>query len=156
MVCLLDVMNSKPCSMRLLYNKEMSGLMQVFFVADHLLKRYVPKVHKHFEKEHVHISMFAPQWLGTVYTNSFPFDLVTRVWDIFLVEGWKIVYRVMLAILRNFEKKLLGMNFEEIMKFLRLLPQMIDGSEIIKNALKIRLSNKRISALDRKFKQEQK
>eukprot|EP00567_Pseudictyota_dubia_P009097 CAMPEP_0197462010 /NCGR_PEP_ID=MMETSP1175-20131217/57988_1 /TAXON_ID=1003142 /ORGANISM="Triceratium dubium, Strain CCMP147" /LENGTH=46 /DNA_ID= /DNA_START= /DNA_END= /DNA_ORIENTATION= len=43
--------------------------------------------------------MYATQWLLTLYASSFPFDLVTRVWDCFLAEGWKIVFRVMLAIL---------------------------------------------------------
>jgi hypothetical protein len=43
------------------------------------------------------------QWFMTVYSNSFPFDLVTRVWDIFWYEGWKIMYRVALALLKAHE-----------------------------------------------------
>jgi hypothetical protein len=39
----------------------------------------------------------------TMFCRGFSFDLVTRVWDIYLAEGsFKIVYRVSLAILKVF------------------------------------------------------
>jgi Rab-GTPase-TBC domain len=35
-----------------------------------------------------------------MYCRGFSFDLVTRVWDIFFSEGYKIVYRVALALVK--------------------------------------------------------
>ena len=35
-----------------------------------------------------------------MYCRGFSFDLVTRVWDIFFNEGYKIVYRVALALVK--------------------------------------------------------
>lgn len=34
----------------------------------------------------------------TVFTSNFPFDVATRVWDVFLAEGWTAVYRVAVAL----------------------------------------------------------
>lgn len=39
-------------------------------------------------------------WVMTLFTRDFSFDLCTRVWEIFLNEGFKIVYRVALALLQ--------------------------------------------------------
>jgi hypothetical protein len=36
----------------------------------------------------------------TMFTRGFSFDLAGRVWEIFLSEGSKIVFRVALAILK--------------------------------------------------------
>jgi len=43
------------------------------------------------------------------------------------------------------------MNFEAIMKFLRYMPKLADGPEIIERALKIRLRMRRIALLEKQF-----
>lgn len=43
---------------------------------------------------------YATEWLLTMYCRGFSFDLVTRVWDVFFSEGYKIVYRVALALVK--------------------------------------------------------
>jgi hypothetical protein len=45
---------------------------------------------------------------------SFPFDLVTRAWDIFLAEGWKAVFRVAIAFLKLHESALLEIDSDEV------------------------------------------
>ena len=58
------------------------------------------KLWTHLEGQGLHPSMFATEWFLTLFCRSFPFDLVTRVWDIFWLEGFKIVYRVAIALLK--------------------------------------------------------
>lgn len=68
----------------------------------------------------------------TMFCRGFPFDLVTRVWDIFLFEGYKIVYRVALALLKVVKVKLLSANFEGILEILRDINKHSDADNIIK------------------------
>ena len=75
----------------------------------------------------------------TVYTSSFKFDLVTRVWDCFLVEGWKATYRVMLSLLQYHQNTLLSLSFEEILAFFREISEKTDGAIIVDEAMKIPL-----------------
>merc|ERR1712032_650923 len=124
---LVAIMNENPCKMRGLFGEGMKETHKVLHVADKLITQFVPRLSKHFEKENIHITMFATQWLLTQYTSSFNFDLVTRVWDIFLGEGWKITYRVMLALLQQHQSQLLKMQFEEILAFFRELPDRVNG-----------------------------
>ena len=68
----------------------------------------------------------------TMFCRGFPFDLVTRVWDIYLFEGYKIVYRVGLALLKLVEGKLLSTNFEGILEILRDINKYSDADRIVK------------------------
>ncbi|KAL3902424.1 MAG: hypothetical protein SGILL_010829 [Bacillariaceae sp.] len=98
--------------------------------------------------------MYATQWLLTQYTSSFHFDLVFRVWDSFLGEGWKIIYRVMLALLQKHQSQLLKMSFEEILAFFRELPDLVEGYQIMDIALKIPLRRKVIARYENEWDQQ--
>lgn len=117
---------------------------KVLHVAERLIHQHLPKLAKHFDRENVHVTMYATQWLLTQYTSSFKFDLVTRVWDTFLCEGWKAIYRVMLALLQQWQSQLLKMSFEEILSFFRDLPEKVNGQSIMETAFRIPLKTRHI------------
>jgi len=50
-------------------------------------------------------AMYCAQWFMTLFSYSLPFGVVTRVWDAFLKESFKIIFRVGLAILKKAEGK---------------------------------------------------
>ena len=144
-------MNDKPCRMRGLFGEGMQETHQVLYIAEKLTHQFLPKLAKHLEKESVHITMYATQWLLTLYTSSFEFDLVTRVWDCFLAEGWKIVYRVMLALLQHSQSALMTLSFEDILAFVRELPDLINGSQIMDIALKIPLRQRHLEKYEKEW-----
>ena len=150
---LVAIMNDDPYSIRDLFTKDMSGSLETLFVADRLVQKLLPDLHQHLENEGINISMFATQWLMTIFSSSFPFDLVSRVWDSFLVEGWKVVYRVFIAILGSCEQELLNLSFEHILTFLRdKLPSKVDGQAILAASLEVRLRSKHIRKYTKKFR----
>jgi len=148
---LVSAMSDKPCSMRGLFGEGMRETHKVLHVAEKLIYHYNSRLARHFEKEHIHVTMYATQWLLTQYTSSFKFDLVFRIWDAFLGEGWKIIYRVMLALLQKYQSQLLKMTFEEILTFFRELPDRVDCVQIMDLALKIPLRKKVIAKYEREW-----
>lgn len=148
-------MNEKPCEMRGLFGEGMKETHKVLHVAEKLIHHYLPKLGKHFDNEHIHVTMYATQWLMTQYTSSFKFDLVFRVWDCFLGEGWKIIYRVMLALLAQYQTQLLKMSFEEILTFFRELPDKVDGNATVGRAMKIRLRRRVIRKYESEYAKQQ-
>ena len=141
---LVVVMNEEPYKLRELFGEDMAGTHEVLYIAEKLMAQFLPKLSKHMEAESIHVSMFVTQWLLTVYTSTFPFDLVARVWDCFLVEGWKVVYRVMLSLLAEASKDILDMPFELILGYFRDFPSKVDGQAILAGSLKINLKRKHI------------
>ena len=149
------IMHSKPCQMHGMFGEHMSETHKVLYVAEQLIQQFLPKLHKHLDREHVHITMFATQWLLTQYTSSFPFDLVTRIWDCFLVEGWKVTYRIMLALLVQCQAKLLKMSFEDILAFFRTMPEAVEGAATMDAALKIPLRTAHIRKYELEWEAQQ-
>lgn len=152
---LVKVMNSGPCRMRGLFLDGMSEAHQVLYVAERLIEKFLPRLHRHFVKENIHITMFATQWLLTMFTSSFPFDVVTRVWDSFLLEGWKVSYRVMLALLEKEQSKLLKMNFEVMMNHFKEIPYRVTVNDLFESAFKIKLKSGQVNKYAREWEQKQ-
>jgi hypothetical protein len=152
---IVAVMYNKPCEMRGLFGEGMQETHKVLFVAEKLIHQFLPKLWKHLEREHIHITMFATQWLLTQYTSSFKFDLVTRAWDCFIAEGWKVTYRVMLSLLTQWQASLLKMTFEDILAFFRELPNRVEGATVIDAAMKIPLKQSHIKKYEKEYAAQQ-
>ena len=145
------VMNQPPCKMRGLFGSGMAEAREVLFIAEKLISQFLPKLASHLEKENIHITMYATQWLLTLYSSTFPFDLVTRIWDCFLLEGWKIAYRVMLAILALSEQHLLGMKFEEVLGYLKEVSNKWHSERIMQAAFSIPLKTKHLEKWKKEY-----
>jgi len=62
----------------------------------------------------------------TALAHSFPFQLVARLWDAFLFEGWKPVFRFSLSILQQFQREIeTSSSFEEALSILGDIPDMV-------------------------------
>lgn len=82
---------------------------------DKLIAKHLSKLSDHFRSlgimnevyctEVVSLFYVDMQWFMCVFTRTFPYDIVVRIWDIFLAEGWPIVYQATLEILRLLESE---------------------------------------------------
>lgn len=90
----------------------------------------------------------------TIYTSTFPFELVSRVWDSFLAEGWKIVYKVLIALLKHaqIDGSLLKCNMEQILTYLRSFQSEIDADEILALAEQVPLKQRHIQRYASEFR----
>ncbi len=52
-------------------------------------------------------SMVTLQWFTTLFSYSFNFDVLQRLWDLFFIKGSKILFRISLAIFHLMEDELL-------------------------------------------------
>ncbi|KAL9183787.1 hypothetical protein ACHAXT_004643 [Thalassiosira profunda] len=154
---LVAIMDKTPWEMRNMFSEGMSGVHEALHVTERLMRKFLPKLYRHLANEHIDVSMFATQWFVTVYASTFRFDLVACVWDSFLVEGWKVVYRAMLALLQHAQKDLLELDMEGILTFMRDdLPANIDGPSIIRASLNIPLRQKHIQKYAKEWRAKQK
>lgn len=64
-----------------------------------LLKKTSPSVYRHLLKHKVEPLLYMTDWFLCAMTRTLPWDTLLRVWDCFLCEGIKIVFKVALVIL---------------------------------------------------------
>jgi hypothetical protein len=151
---LVGLLDGPKYSLSGMYAPGLPRFSEVMHIFNILCREAVPKLAAHFDAFGVDHAMYASQWFMTLFSYSFPFDVVMRVWDMFLFEGWKVVYRVALAVLKLSEKDLLLMDFEELMPALKSLSTKYSPNVIIRQSLAIPLSRRRIEQLSEAYRSE--
>ncbi|XP_076315442.1 uncharacterized protein LOC143227975 [Tachypleus tridentatus] len=73
-----------------------------------LLKEKLPKLHNHLESNDIEISTITLNWFLAVFFDAVPFEVLLRVWDCFLLEGPKVLFRFTLAVLKMQEDAILA------------------------------------------------
>ncbi|KAJ7871591.1 rab-GTPase-TBC domain-containing protein [Mycena leptocephala] len=71
------------------------------------VKEYTPKLHAHLADLGVDLPAICFSWFLSLFTDCLPVETLFRVWDVFLVDGLDVLFRVALAILRSNEAELL-------------------------------------------------
>eukprot|EP00931_Biecheleriopsis_adriatica_P080713 TRINITY_DN54058_c0_g1_i1.p1 TRINITY_DN54058_c0_g1~~TRINITY_DN54058_c0_g1_i1.p1 ORF type:complete len:349 (+),score=74.37 TRINITY_DN54058_c0_g1_i1:140-1048(+) len=143
----------------LLDNYRMAGLFmpnlpllnKYFFQLTKLLEMHMPQLYNHLVEQGVEPTMYASQWFMTVCIYNFPFSTVVRVWDIFLAEGVKIIFRIALALLKLNQEDLLNQSFEQILQTLKQAPSAVETEKLIHVALSIKLSSKTLKDIESEF-----
>ena len=88
--------------------------------------------------------MYATQWFITIFALNLPADILARVWDLFIFKGMKIIYKIIIALLKINEELLLSLIFDEIMEKIKSLYNEIEKEVLIKTALSIKITNKNL------------
>ena len=70
-----------------------------------LLKRYLPRLNKHFDKMGFKTEIYLLKWMLDVFIGAVPVSLLLRIWDIFLLEGEKILSSFAFCIVKMHERK---------------------------------------------------
>ena len=123
-----------------IFKEPLTRVKRLLEVFGTLIESQLPELAEHLRKIDLHPQTYATQWFMTVYLYSFPFDVVARVWDVFLAEGWTFIVRVALAILQIGQSQMLQQHdLENCMKYLKALPLQIDPETLIRVALEIRV-----------------
>ncbi|TPP58471.1 hypothetical protein FGIG_03311 [Fasciola gigantica] len=72
-----------------------------------LLASKLPKLSEHIRNMEIDISAITLNWFLAVFYDSVPFETLIRIWDVFLLEGSKCLFRFALALLKRNEDMLL-------------------------------------------------
>lgn len=96
-------------------------------------------------------TMYLSQWFMTVFALNFPFECIVRIWDIFMIEGRKTLYRVALAMFKINEKALLQQEVEGIFSCMRSFQENINPDQLIKVALSFKFSKKLIEKIEKEY-----
>ncbi|XP_037974715.2 TBC1 domain family member whacked [Plutella xylostella] len=81
------------------YNPGLEVLQRDGDILQALLKRTCPAAQRHLARHRVEPVAYCTEWLLCALTRTLPWDSLLRVWDCFLCEGVKVLFKVSLVIL---------------------------------------------------------
>ncbi|XP_078070086.1 TBC1 domain family member 2A isoform X2 [Mustelus asterias] len=92
------------------YSKTLTGSQADQRVFKDLLSEKLPRLMSHFDLYNVDLSYITFNWFLVVFVDSLQSNILLRVWDAFLYEGTKVIFRYALAIFKYNEEELLNLS----------------------------------------------
>lgn len=81
------------------YSPDMEIVQRDGLILQALLKRVCPAAYKHLKKVNAEPMFYCTEWFLCAFTRTLPWDSLLRIWDIFLCEGVKVLFKTALVIL---------------------------------------------------------
>ncbi|XP_028271333.1 TBC1 domain family member 2A-like isoform X2 [Parambassis ranga] len=96
------------------------------------LAEKLPRLAAHFEDHGIDVSLITFNWFLVVFVESLPSDILLPLWDAFLYEGTKVMFRYALALFKYKEDDILKIHDSvEIYQYLRFFTKTIsDGRRL--------------------------
>ncbi|XP_041966504.1 TBC1 domain family member 2B [Alosa sapidissima] len=108
------------------YTKTLLGSQVDQRVFKDLMCEKLPRLHAHFEHYKVDFSLITFNWFLVVFVDSVVSDILFKIWDSFLYEGPKIIFRFALALFKYKEEEFLKLQDSmAIFKYLRYFTRTI-------------------------------
>ncbi|KAG1683112.1 USP6 N-terminal-like protein [Nymphon striatum] len=85
-----------------------------------ILSKFLPKVRKHLDKNDIQSSLYTLKWFFQCFLDRVPFTLTLRLWDVYILEGEKILTAMSYTLLKLHKKTLLRYNMEDLVEFLQI------------------------------------
>ncbi|KAJ8249394.1 hypothetical protein GJAV_G00234330 [Gymnothorax javanicus] len=86
---------------------------------DLILSKLLPKLKRHLDKEQMFTGIYTTKWFLQCFIDRTPFTLTLRLWDIYILEGEKILTAMAYTILKLHKKHLLKLPLEDLREFLQ-------------------------------------
>ena len=108
-----------------LFHKELANLKKYFYVFERIIDILLPELYNYLKINNIKVSFFISPWFITLFTDTYlniknrgnP-KVLMRIWDLFLFSGCKSILKVGIALLKNYEHKIMSLTFEELLRFL--------------------------------------
>uniref|UniRef100_A0AAQ4S9I0 USP6 N-terminal-like protein n=2 Tax=Gasterosteus aculeatus aculeatus TaxID=481459 RepID=A0AAQ4S9I0_GASAC len=84
-----------------------------------ILSKMLPKLKKHMDKEQMTTGIYTTKWFLQCFIDRTPITLTLRLWDIYILEGEKILTAMAYTTLKLHKKRLQKMPLEDLREFLQ-------------------------------------
>ncbi|CAH1774714.1 unnamed protein product, partial [Owenia fusiformis] len=127
LVCIVEVLMPVDYFSRTLIAAQVDQRVLKELIADKL-----PKLASHLEHKEVDLSLFTFNWFLTVFVDNIPVEMFLRIWDAFLYEGSKVLFRFALAFFKYKEDEILQLHDSmAIHRYMRIIGEhMVDSNRI--------------------------
>ena len=151
-LCLID--NIK---LNQLYLKNMPDFSIRVYQLKKLIEFYFPKLGNHLKRNQINIDLFFSKWLLTIFSNYLPFEVLYNVWDVFIIDRWKALFKFCMILLDFMKENLMKMDLNAFSQYFRSsdLLTSLSFEEIIKHYKDYKITNKKLKELREEYYMDQ-
>ena len=135
-----------------LYLPGFPDLNKKLYVFLNLQKKLIPKIYNTFKKFDIVPFTYSSEWFLCLFSRSLKFNSLVRIFDTFILEGYKIIYRFALAFLKSKENKIIECKeMDSLFKVVKSCFENVDIEEMMKTAFGFHLSKKEIENFEKEY-----
>mmetsp|Transcript_11331 Transcript_11331/g.11407 ORF Transcript_11331/g.11407 Transcript_11331/m.11407 type:complete len:223 (-) Transcript_11331:35-703(-) len=142
-----------------LFIENLPKLKQFFYQLDRLIGLFMPDVQELFKDIEISSAHFSSSWFLTIFANilqSQP-EILIPIWDMFILEGWKAVFKACIVIIERVSKVFIGVRFEDVMMVLSTIhmpnsPVTVFDDTFIVSVKSIKISSRLLRDLETEYK----
>ena len=108
----------------IIFKNRLSLLKEYFAIFEKLLYLFLPKIYKKLLVNKIHPNVFISPYFVTLFINIYSFHqdnanrFLLHCIDDFILNGWCSVFSTLICVLKYFERKIMTLKAEELIKFL--------------------------------------
>ena len=139
--------------LNLLYLKNMPDYSIRVYQLNYFIKKFFPKLNVHFKKNQINPDIFFSKWILAIFSSYLPFDVLCKVWDVFILDKWKAIFKFSMAFLAIMEEELLTMDLQSFSQYFRssAVNSHLDYKQISKYYNNFKITNKELDLLREDF-----
>ena len=120
------------------FSKSMVGMCTDQLVLAKLVELHLPNVHAALQKTQLQLSLITVPWFLCLYINTFHTEVLLRVWDVFLCEGNKALFRIAVALIQSHEHAIVNArDHEELFQVFKSIgKEEVDADALLAMAYK--------------------
>uniref|UniRef100_A0A8C4WUC8 Rab-GAP TBC domain-containing protein n=1 Tax=Eptatretus burgeri TaxID=7764 RepID=A0A8C4WUC8_EPTBU len=77
---------------------------------DHILQKLLPKLKKHMDAQGMSSTLYTTKWFLQCFMDRTPFSLTLRLWDVYILEGTKVLADIAYTIMKLNKSKKISWN----------------------------------------------
>ena len=136
-----------------IYLPEFNELKKKFYVLLNLEKKYIPKCYKILLRDEIYPRCYASEWFICLFARNLNFNILVRIFDTFILEGFKVIFRYSLAFIKLKEEQLIkGENgVDSTFIIIEQCLKDVNIEELFKIAFGFSLSRKLIEDYEKEY-----
>ena len=123
-----------------LYYDNFPDLKKKCFVLLNMQKKYINKLYNIFQRDGIVPTMYASSWFISLFARTVDFNIAVRILDCFFLEGFKVIYRISLALFKLSENAFCSAKKGETLSLLYKVQENINVEELFKVAFGFHIS----------------
>ncbi|KAL1227388.1 Pseudouridylate synthase [Trichinella spiralis] len=117
------------------YDSLLVGVRAAQAVLRDILRQKLPSLSAHFDLCDFDISVVTLNWFIALFYDALPFDVMLRVWDCFLLEGQKVIYRFAVALFYLHRKEIVAQK--DSLSLIRFLKSTVRNTYDVETLTKV-------------------
>lgn len=115
-----------------------------------ILNKFLSKLKQHLDSQEIYTSFYTMKWFFQCFLDRTPFTLNLRIWDIYILEGERVLTAMSYTILKLHRRHLMRLSMEKLVEFLQetLAKEFFFEDDFVIEQLQISMAELKRAKLD--------